>query len=434
MEALVIPILSNSSEDSVWTSTALIILFGMIPTSIPTTVPIVYPPVISTLLHTSPFLYTDSSDSDTFERPPSYPPDHSLSNYLSLDDSYSDSPLDLLSGYSSDTLSSHSIPDSPFDTSATIYARPSHKRCRSSTTLLPIATPVSRALSLVRADLLPPRKRISVATGETDVRFEVGIETVAEAEAIERLRQLNEGMKGELETLEDGDLHDEDKGLSIMTITRSGMTLEAIEELISQRVKEVVTAQETNRNAGLIDGNQSQNGDDNNKISGRNGNHGNNNGDVNKNGGNGGAKRNAPVARVYTYKHFLNCQPCNFRSTKGVVSLARWFDKMESVFRISNHPPNSQVKLATSTLLDGALTWWNSHVQTISIVEAYEMPWKDLMNDVLSYSVPDRVEFLDKDYYCWLKTYCCSCKLKLLDDAADIKLRLVEQSAVVGIR
>nr|GEZ32472.1 hypothetical protein [Tanacetum cinerariifolium]GFA52638.1 hypothetical protein [Tanacetum cinerariifolium] len=28
---------------------------------------------------------------------------------------------------------------------------------------------------------------------------------------------------------------------------------------------------------------------------------------------------------------------------------------------------------------DGALTWWNSHVQTIRIDEAYEMPWKDLM-------------------------------------------------------
>ncbi|GJV21171.1 putative reverse transcriptase domain-containing protein [Tanacetum coccineum] len=37
------------------------------------------------------------------------------------------------------------------------------------------------------------------------------------------------------------------------------------------------------------------------------------------------------------------------------------------------------MKFATCTLLDGALTWWNSHVQTIGIDEAYEMPWKDLM-------------------------------------------------------
>ncbi|GJZ34777.1 retrovirus-related pol polyprotein from transposon TNT 1-94 [Tanacetum coccineum] len=31
------------------------------------------------------------------------------------------------------------------------------------------------------------------------------------------------------------------------------------------------------------------------------------------------------------------------------------------------------------SMMDGALTWWNSHVQTIGIDEAYEMPWKDLM-------------------------------------------------------
>ncbi|GKB16524.1 hypothetical protein Tco_0850447, partial [Tanacetum coccineum] len=37
------------------------------------------------------------------------------------------------------------------------------------------------------------------------------------------------------------------------------------------------------------------------------------------------------------------------------------------------------VKFATCTLLDGALTWWNTHVQTIGIDEAYEMLWKDLI-------------------------------------------------------
>nr|GEZ73218.1 hypothetical protein [Tanacetum cinerariifolium] len=36
-----------------------------------------------------------------------------------------------------------------------------------------------------------------------------------------------------------------------------------------------------------------------------------------------------------------------------------------------------------------------------------------------------------RDYCCWLKTCCCWCKLIRLDDAADIKLRLLEQSATV---
>ncbi|GJS45079.1 hypothetical protein Tco_0595200 [Tanacetum coccineum] len=168
----------------------------------------------------------------------------------------------------------------------------------------------------------------------------------------------------------------------ITSITRSGMTTEAIEELISRRVEEALAAQEANRNAELLGENQSQNKDDNVNGSGGNGDHGNNNGDGNQNGGNRGARRNAPVIRVCTYKNFLNCQPRNFSGTKGVVGLARWFEKMESVFRISNCPPNSQVEFATCTLLDGASTWWNSHMQTIGIDEAYETPFEGVTDNI----------------------------------------------------
>ncbi|GKB81126.1 putative reverse transcriptase domain-containing protein [Tanacetum coccineum] len=79
-----------------------------------------------------------------------------------------------------------------------------------------------------------------------------------------------------------------------MTITRSGMTPEAIEELISQWVAEALVAQEANRNAGLIGENQSHNGDDDDN---KNGNHGNNNRDGNQNGGNRGARINALMVR-----------------------------------------------------------------------------------------------------------------------------------------
>ncbi|GJT83891.1 putative reverse transcriptase domain-containing protein [Tanacetum coccineum] len=164
-----------------------------------------------------------------------------------------------------------------------------------------------------------------------------------------------------------------------MTVTHSGITPEAIKELISQRVIEALAAQEASRNAGLVVESQSQNGDDDANGNGGNGNRGNNNRDVNQKERNEGARRNAPVTKACTYKDFLNCQPRNFSGTEEVVSLARWFEKMESIFRISNCPSNSQVKFATCTLLDGALIWWNTHVQTIGIDEAYEMPWKDLM-------------------------------------------------------
>ncbi|GJW90324.1 putative reverse transcriptase domain-containing protein, partial [Tanacetum coccineum] len=70
--------------------------------------------------------------------------------------------------------------------------------------------------------------------------------------------------------------------------------------------------------------------------------------------------------------------------TEGVVGLTRWFEKMESVFSISNCPAASQVKFATCTLQDDALTWWNAHVKTTTTEAAHAMPWaalKKMMTD-----------------------------------------------------
>nr|GEZ46107.1 hypothetical protein [Tanacetum cinerariifolium] len=51
-----------------------------------------------------------------------------------------------------------------------------------------------------------------------------------------------------------------------------------------------------------------------------------------------------------------------------------------------------------------------------------------------SNSDSDNEENMLRDYYCWLKIYCYSCKLKLLDDVVDIKLRLLEQSAAASVQ
>ncbi|GKE69503.1 hypothetical protein Tco_1527575, partial [Tanacetum coccineum] len=48
--------------------------------------------------------------------------------------------------------------------------------------------------------------------------------------------------------------------------------------------------------------------------------------------------------RECTYKDFLNCQPLTFKGTEGVVVLSQWFEKMESVFHISNCAVENQVK------------------------------------------------------------------------------------------
>nr|GFB13487.1 reverse transcriptase domain-containing protein [Tanacetum cinerariifolium] len=65
-------------------------------------------------------------------------------------------------------------------------------------------------------------------------------------------------------------------------------------------------------------------------------------------------------------------------SGTGVRRTERWFERMETVFRISNCLVENQVKFATCTLLAGALTWWNSHVRIVGSDAAYLMTWMEL--------------------------------------------------------
>nr|GEU67403.1 hypothetical protein [Tanacetum cinerariifolium] len=63
------------------------------------------------------------------------------------------------------------------------------------------------------------------------------------------------------------------------------------------------------------------------------------------------AKRTERVTREYTYPDFMKCQPLNFKGTEGVVELTQWFEKMETVFCISNFSVENQIKFSTCTLL-----------------------------------------------------------------------------------
>ncbi|GJS69266.1 putative reverse transcriptase domain-containing protein [Tanacetum coccineum] len=127
--------------------------------------------------------------------------------------------------------------------------------------------------------------------------------------------------------------------------------------------------EEVNRNGGNKNGGN---------RNGRIGNGGNRNGNGNG-GGNGYNFGGFVPARECTYQDFLKCQPLSFNGREGVVGLTRWFEKMETVFHISNHPEKYQVMYATCTLLSSALTWWNSHKRTIRIEAAYAMSWAKLI-------------------------------------------------------
>ncbi|GJV70474.1 putative reverse transcriptase domain-containing protein [Tanacetum coccineum] len=102
-----------------------------------------------------------------------------------------------------------------------------------------------------------------------------------------------------------------------MPNTRSGasVTYEEVEELVTRRVAEEMEAREAARTLEPLN----ENGDEQEGENGGNG-----------NGGNGHRNGN--------------------HGTEGVVGLTCWFEKMESVFNISNCPPKYQVKYATCTL------------------------------------------------------------------------------------
>nr|GEX72010.1 zinc finger, CCHC-type, retrotransposon Gag domain protein [Tanacetum cinerariifolium] len=63
---------------------------------------------------------------------------------------------------------------------------------------------------------------------------------------------------------------------------------------------------------------------------------------------------------------------------QGVVELCRWFEKTESVFRISDCAERSKVKFATATLQGRALTWWNTQVATLGLAVVNKKSWNDM--------------------------------------------------------
>ncbi|GKD09435.1 hypothetical protein Tco_1189120 [Tanacetum coccineum] len=99
----------------------------------------------------------DYSSSDHFTSNDSSRDSSSDSSSETSSDSHSDTSSDSSSRYSS---SDHPISNSLCDSPTATFAGPSRKRRRSPTTSVPSASPVPKALSPLRADLLPPRKRI----------------------------------------------------------------------------------------------------------------------------------------------------------------------------------------------------------------------------------------------------------------------------------
>ncbi|GJR13878.1 putative reverse transcriptase domain-containing protein [Tanacetum coccineum] len=283
--------------------------------------------------------------------------------------------------------SESSVGDSSSDSST----GPSRKRCRFPAATMTSSIRAMRALVPSHADLFLPRKRFKdsnspedsveedidtdvledIETGQRGLESRsliVGGERANLLEQVASLERSNVRLRGtmmmerakadrfqrrvrfiESELRFSSMMLCMDLGLIVepvtMTITRSGMTPEAIKELINQRVEEALAAYEATHAVNALEAeSQSQNGSDSDNGNGGNGNGGDGN------GGNGNPNENNKDAR-----------------------------HIETVFHISNCPEKYQVKYATCTLLNSALTWWNSHKRTIGTEAAFAMSWRELM-------------------------------------------------------
>ncbi|GJX41659.1 putative reverse transcriptase domain-containing protein [Tanacetum coccineum] len=180
-----------------------------------------------------------------------------------------------------------------------------------------------------------------------------------------------------------------------MTITRSGMTPEAIAELVNRYVEEDLAAHEATCAANALETkNQSQNGNDGDNGNGGNGNGRNENPDENGRG-------DRPVARECTYQDFMKCKPLNFKGTDGLVGLIRWFEKMEIVFHTSNCPEKSQLKneiqkmeteLWNLTVKNNDLTTYTQRFQELTMMCTKMVPEEEDRVEKFIGGLPDNIQ------------------------------------------
>ncbi|GKD36501.1 putative reverse transcriptase domain-containing protein [Tanacetum coccineum] len=315
-----------------------------------------------------------------------------------VDHFHSDASFDSSSRHS---LSDHSSPDLPSTSTG-----PSRKRRRSPVTSVTALPLVSRALSLVHANLIPSPKRVRDFGYSADVEVDLR-ETSLRDDIIARGNE-----EPYLEQDIDPEIQESKTGARVLVEVRVEkvthpmmpedipepaqegvveVTYETLEDLVqrivgvesavfalTERIGELerdnkrlrgtasVESQRVNRlQRGMLPKEmeaheaartlepQNENGDEQEGENGGNGNGGNGeNRNGNRNGNHG---------------------------TEGVVGLTHWLEKMKTVFNISNCPSKYKVKYATCTLQDNALTWWNSHKRTIGVDAAYAMNWSRLI-------------------------------------------------------
>ncbi|XP_023753313.1 uncharacterized protein LOC111901659 [Lactuca sativa] len=109
---------------------------------------------------------------------------------------------------------------------------------------------------------------------------------------------------------------------------------------------------------------------------------------------------NHDTTRTCTYKDFTNAKPRTFNGTGGVIALKRWIEKVESVFEICGCPEGCKVKFVACTFIDQALSWWNGHVEAMTLPVANAMPWQDLKEMMLAeYCLRGEIQKMEQELW-----------------------------------
>nr|GEY07008.1 reverse transcriptase domain-containing protein [Tanacetum cinerariifolium] len=407
MAISIILVSSYSTEESVGTSTGRVILFGTIPTTILDTTLSMIPPSTHVDTKLIPIgISTIPSSPDYTPVSPDYAP--TASDYSSASDTESDPSEDLSPDHippppatlpflslTDDSLDSDIRDTPPSPTHArpsheSSFVSPSHKRRRSPVVSIPLSLLIPRVLSYEHADHLPSPKKIRSSELVTDLEVSLvdGFEPYVPRETnIEMDVDVEEGaVEVTYETL--GDLihrfHDHmvkipihhvqaiegiqrDQGYMIVAIrqqstemlerieelkttsntrSRASRTCEGINKQSDRRMAEALRTRDAVRNLGPLMGDE----ENENEGNGNRGNGNGENGNYNENGGGYGYNfKGFMHARECTYQDFLKCQPLRFNGTEGIVGLTHGFEKMETVFHISNCPEKYQVKSFVSS-------------------------------------------------------------------------------------
>ena len=109
---------------------------------------------------------------------------------------------------------------------------------------------------------------------------------------------------------------------------------------------------------------------------------------------------NHGAARTCTYKDFTNAKPRTFNGTGGVIALKRWIEKVESIFEICGCPDECKVMFATCKFIDQAISWWNGHVEAMTLPVANAMLWEELKEMMLAeYCLGGEIQKMEQELW-----------------------------------